>query len=89
MVQSVASSWVELSWDPIVSAESYLVLISNGREFNHTVDGAEVNATNLTENTEYSIRVIAIAENGEFSSPSAALIVVTLMPGLYIARQSV
>ena len=58
----------------------YIVMTSGGgKQMNNTVDGSTtiVNVTGLQPNTEYMLRVIAVAIGGHMSAPSIALIVET------------
>ena len=61
----------------------YIVMISGGgQQVNTRVDGSTtiVNVTELQPNTEYMLRVIAVAKSGIMSAPSIALIVETQEP---------
>ena len=59
-------------------------MITVGRRgTNVTVDGSEssMNVTGLLPGTEYTLRVVAVAVDGQISPPSSAITVSTTVPG--------
>ena len=84
---SVGSSWITFSWQQSsmnVSIMRHIILVSGGGlERNVTVDGSQtdVNVTGLQSGTEYALRVIAVAIDGQRSPPSVALLATTSEPG--------
>ena len=79
VLESAGVSWIVVSWSLFpgdVQTSSEVILVSGGgTERNITLEGngTSVNVTGLQSGTEYSIRVIAIASDGQTSTPSAVL----------------
>ena len=77
-------SWIQLSWslfpgDTLITAQ--VILVSDGgTERNITLEGngTSVNVTGLQSGTEYTFRVIAVANDGQTSPPSVSLTASTL-----------
>ncbi|CAI7989837.1 hypothetical protein GBAR_LOCUS348 [Geodia barretti] len=79
VLESAGVSWIVVSWSLFpgdVLTSSQVILVSGGgTERNITLEGngTSVNVTGLQSGTEYSFRVIAIASDGQTSTPSAVL----------------
>ena len=84
MNEGVGISWIAISWQQTsTNILQYIVMISGGgQQVNTTVDGSTtiVNVTELQPNTEYMLRVIAVAKSGIMSAPSTAFILETQEP---------
>ena len=82
-VERVGSTWLLLSWDPVVTSSGVLVqlvLVSGGgTEHNVTVDSQRVksNITNLDPGVLHSMRVVTVAEDGQMSFPSLSALAMT------------
>ena len=50
-----------------------------------TVEGSEsrTNVTELEPATKYTLRVVAVAEDGQMSFPSVAVVAMTRLPGMH------
>ena len=84
MVEGVGSTWIVLSWQQDMHIDRYIIMITvGGRGTNTTVDGSEstTNVTGLLPGTEYTLRVVAVAVNGQISPPSVTIVVSTTVPG--------
>ena len=85
-VKTVGSTWITLLWEQLLTS----TLVSNqtiwirggGAVYNVTVDGSQnnVNVTDLLPGVMHTIQVIAVAEDGQMSFPSVAVIAMTLFP---------
>ena len=75
-------SWEQLLTSTVVSNQSILVS-GAGIERNVTVDGSEsnTNVTDLPPGTMISLRIIAVAEDGQMSFPSVAVTAMTYFLG--------
>ena len=65
----------------------HIILINGGGKIrNMTVEGSETNTnmTGLQPGTDYILRVIAIAADGQKSLPSIAIMVTTLFQGIRV-----
>ena len=88
MIESVGTFWIVLSWQQgrgNIDILRYIVVVSgDGQAMNTTVDGSETstNITGLQPGTEYMLRVIAVAGDGQSSPPSLTLLARTSIPGM-------
>lgn len=85
-IESLGASWILISWKLNTAGESYIVSVSDGdKEENYTVNSTQdsLNITGLKGNTEYYLSVIAVAESGNISPPSAVLTAVTAIPSKF------
>ena len=88
MINRFGHSWIVFSWQhdtTNLNVIRYIITISGGgRQANVTVDGSErsTNVTELHPGTEYMLRVIAVAEDGQSSPPSLTLLARTSIPGM-------
>ena len=89
MIDSFGPSWIAFSWQhntTNLNIVRYIITISgDGREMNVTVDRSETstNVTGLHPGTQYMLRVIAVALDGQNSPPSIELLAHTSIPGMY------
>jgi len=90
MIDDIGSTWIAFSWEQNQmnrEITKYIILISGGgTERNLTVDGAQMstNVTELESGTEYRLKVVAVAMDGQRSPPSNVLIATTTLPGTII-----
>ena len=81
-IERVGVTWILLSWQPNSAVETYVVAVSGGDTENHySVEGTKHNITDLKVNTEYTLTVTAVANDGETSLPSISVTTVTAIPG--------
>ena len=79
MLESAGVSWISMSWSlfpgDVLITSQIIVVSGEGTERNITLEGngTAVNITGLQSGTEYSIRVTAVASDGQTSPPSVAL----------------
>ena len=90
-INEVGASWITFSWQQLLTftnVSNQIVIVSGGgREWNVTVEGSESN-TNVTElepATKYTLRVVAVAEDGQMSFPSVAVVAMTQLPGTNVS----
>ena len=90
MIDGIGSTWIAFSWQQDQmnrEITEYVILISGGGTGrNVTVGGAQMstNVTELESGTEYRLRVVAVATDGQISPPSNVLIATTTLPGTII-----
>lgn len=86
-VNSIGSTWIVFSWqqsDMDRDIVGYIILITGGDiERNVTIDSMNVstNVTGLQSGTEYSLRVVTVAMDGQTSPPSTVLTATTSLLG--------
>ena len=82
--ESIGVTWMTISWDnPSIEVNiiNYIVTVaSKGANISVTVSGSEteVNVTGLQPASEYTLTVVSVSDDGQISSPSVPLIVMTL-----------
>ena len=82
----VGSTWIALSWEQVLTStvvvNQTVIISGNGTTHNMTVDGSQsnLNVTELMSGLVYTLRIIAVAEDGEMSFPSVTIRVMTLFP---------
>ena len=90
MIDGIGFTWIAFSWQQDQmnrEITEYVILISGGGTGrNVTVGGAQMstNVTELESGTEYRLRVVAVAMDGQTSPPSNVLIATTTLPGTII-----
>ena len=84
--ETVGSTWIILSWEQVLTSTVVLnqTVIVSGRGTTHnvTVDGGQsiLNITDLMSGVVYTLQVVAVAEDGQRSIPSVAIMAMTLFP---------